>query len=54
LDIAVTLEIHTKCPGKYKLTDLETGAEYIGTLPQDGQLHWQLITPDALKLDIGK
>ena len=44
LDIAVTLQIHTKCPNKYKLIDMETGAEYIGQLPQEGQLHWQLIT----------
>jgi hypothetical protein len=27
----VDLVIHTKCPGKWKITDLETGEEYIGS-----------------------
>lgn len=26
----VTLTVYTKCPEKYKLTDMETGEEYIG------------------------
>lgn len=30
LEFAVTLNIKTKCPEKYKLIDLETGEEYIG------------------------
>ena len=40
-DIAVTLEVYTKCPSKYKLIDMETGQEYIGQLPQEGQPHWK-------------
>lgn len=42
-DIAVVLEVYTKCPNKYKLVDMETGQEYIGQLPQEGQLHWKRI-----------
>lgn len=30
-DEAVDLIIHTKAPGKYKIVDLETGEEYIGS-----------------------
>ena len=30
-DQAVDLTIHTKCPYKWLLIDLETGAEYIGS-----------------------
>ena len=30
-DQAVDLTIHTKCPSKWLLIDLETGAEYIGS-----------------------
>jgi hypothetical protein len=42
LDIAVTLNVYTKCPWKYKLTDMETGLEYVGTLPDaDGNYHWK-------------
>lgn len=28
----IDLIIHTKAPGKWKLVDLETGQEYIGTM----------------------
>lgn len=42
-DIAVTLEVYTKCPSKYKLVDLETGQEYVGQLPQEGKPHWKKI-----------
>lgn len=31
LDYPITLEVYTKCPTKWKLIDLETGEEYIGT-----------------------
>lgn len=31
LDQAVDLTIHTKCPEKWLLIDLETGQEYIGS-----------------------
>ena len=30
-DQAVDLTIHTRCPSKWLLIDLETGAEYIGS-----------------------
>ena len=30
-DEAVDLIIHTKAPGKYKVIDLETGEEYVGS-----------------------
>ncbi len=30
-DKAIDLIIHTKCPAKWKLIDLETGKEYIGS-----------------------
>jgi len=28
---AIDLTIHTKCPAKWKLIDMETGAEYVGS-----------------------
>jgi len=31
LDSAIDLTIHTKCPEKWLLIDLETGQEYIGS-----------------------
>jgi hypothetical protein len=31
LKLAVELIIHTKAPGKWKLVDLETGEEYLGS-----------------------
>jgi len=34
LDIPVVLVVKTKCPGKYKLVDMETGLEYIGVIPE--------------------
>lgn len=40
-DIPVTLSVYTKCPSKYKLVDMETGQEYVGQLPQEGQPHWK-------------
>lgn len=43
IDIAVTLEVYTKCPSKYKLVDMETGEEYVGQLPQEGKPHWRRI-----------
>ena len=30
LELAVTLNVYTKCPAKYKLVDMETGEEYVG------------------------
>lgn len=31
LDYAVDINVHTKCPEKWKLIDMENGNEYIGT-----------------------
>jgi hypothetical protein len=31
LDYAINLTIHTKCPEKWLLIDLETGQEYMGS-----------------------
>lgn len=31
LEVPVELIIHTKAPGKWKLVDLETGEEYLGS-----------------------
>ena len=31
LELPVELIIHTKAPGKWKLVDLETGEEYLGS-----------------------
>lgn len=43
LDIAIELKVVTKCPTKWRLIDEETGVEYRGQLPQEGELHWQRI-----------
>ena len=41
-DVAITLKVKTKCPGKWKLVDMETGEEYIGQLPtEDDTHHWK-------------
>lgn len=34
LEFPVELLVTTKCPEKWKLIDLETGEEYIGTRPE--------------------
>lgn len=41
LDEAVTLSVYTRCPGKYKLVDMETGEEYIGQDPRNNKLYWK-------------
>ena len=33
LDIPIELVVKTKCPGKYKLVDMETGITYTGVIP---------------------
>ena len=33
LDIPIELVVKTKCPGKYKLVDMETGLTYTGVIP---------------------
>jgi hypothetical protein len=42
-DIGIELLVITKCPNKYKLTDMETGEEYVGQLPTDGGHYWKKI-----------
>ena len=43
-DIAIKLKVVTKCPGMWKLTDMETGEEYIGQLPTEQDTHhWKKI-----------
>ena len=43
LSAPVQLVVYTKCPSKWKLTDMETGEEYIGTYPSQNNLHWKKI-----------
>jgi hypothetical protein len=42
LSAPVQLVVYTRCPEKYKLIDMETGQEYVGTRPSQGNLHWKL------------
>ena len=43
-DVAIRLKVVTKCPGKWKLTDMETGEEYIGQVPTENDTHhWRKI-----------
>jgi hypothetical protein len=43
-DVAIRLKVVTKCPGKWKLTDMETGEEYIGQVPTENDTHhWKKI-----------
>jgi hypothetical protein len=43
-DVAIRLKVVTKCPGKWKLTDMETGEEYIGQVPTESDTHhWKKI-----------
>lgn len=43
LDSEVILHVHTNCPMKWKLVDRETGEEYIGMTPKEGEFHWDKI-----------
>jgi len=43
LDSEVVLHVHTNCPMKWKLIDRETGEEYIGMTPKEGEIHWSKI-----------
>jgi hypothetical protein len=40
LNEPVVLTVTTKCPGKWKLTDLETGEVYTA-YPTEGKLQWK-------------
>jgi len=43
LSHAITMEVYTRCPGKYKLVDMETGEEYIGNWTETSSKHWKKI-----------
>ena len=43
IDDPVTLNVYTRCPGKYRLVDMETGEEYIGQAPKENGYHWKKI-----------
>lgn len=43
LDEPVELVVKTKAPMKWKLIDCETGEEYIGQTPGEGQMHWSKV-----------
>jgi hypothetical protein len=36
----IDLVVHTKAPGKWKLIDMETGQEYVGSLDLNEYGHW--------------
>jgi hypothetical protein len=48
-ETAVDLTIHTKCPGKWLLIDLETGQEYIGSPRPNLYGKWKRIK-DAINI----
>ena len=39
-DTPIDLVVHTKAPGKWKLVDMETGQEYIGSIIVNEYGHW--------------
>lgn len=43
LSAPIQLVVYTKCPEKYKLIDMETGEEYVGTRPSENNFHWKKI-----------
>ena len=47
LDIAITLQVVTKCPGKYKLVDMETGITYTGVIPNSNDGYFWKRTDEA-------
>lgn len=42
LDKAITLEVYTKCPEKWLLTDMQTGEKYIG-YKTEGTNFWKRV-----------
>lgn len=46
LDIPIELIVKTKCPGKYKLVDMETGLEYTGVIPESNDGYFWKRTDD--------
>jgi hypothetical protein len=43
LEEPVELVVKTLAPMKWKLVDRETGEEYIGNTPKEGEKHWSKI-----------
>ena len=43
LEEPVELVVKTKAPMKWKLIDRETGEEYIGNTPKEGEKYWSKI-----------
>ena len=43
LNEPVELVVKTKAPMKWKLVDRETGEEYIGNTPKEGEKHWSKV-----------
>ena len=39
-ETAIDLTIHTKAPGKWKLIDMETGQEYVGSIEPNKYGKW--------------
>jgi hypothetical protein len=50
LEEPVELIIKTKSPMKWLLIDRETGEQYIGTTPRDGDYHWSKL-PEERHID---
>ena len=46
LDDPVELIVYTKAPMKWLLVDRETGEQYIGSTPKEGQFHWTRVPKD--------
>jgi len=44
LDYPITLEVYTKCPAKWKLVDMETGEEYVGSNEIARYQQWKRIS----------
>lgn len=45
LDEPKTLTVHTRCPEKWKLIDMETGEEYTG-YSTEGKYSWRKLNDD--------
>ena len=43
LEDSVELVVKTRVPMKWLLIDRETGEQYIGTTPKEGELHWSKV-----------
>jgi hypothetical protein len=46
LEESIELIVKTRAPAKWLLIDRETGEQYIGATPKEGELHWNRV-PDS-------